>query len=387
VFLVVTMLLRPAPVAAQPQAPPKSPAELAQRVADLVKAEMERQEIPGLSLAVAKDGQLVLAKGFGLANVELSVAATSQTVYQIQSMTKSFTATGIIMLVEQDKVRLDDHVGKYLGAASERWKNITVRHLLTHTSGIKDFINEPTASLRLDVTEEEVLKAALRRPLDFQPGEKYAYSNTNYHLLAMIIHKVTGQTYGAFLRERIFDPLGMNDTRVVSLSEIIPHRAAGYRRERGVLRNGDFIAPTILGYGGGGLRSTVLDLVKWDAALYTERLLKKSSLDQMWTPATLNGGKPSGYGFGWGIGMVRGRRCLSHTGANVTGFGSAICRFVDDRVTVIVLTNCNPVDSFGIAQRVARFYLPSPFPFPIRPKPPGPGEKTDKAREKEKPSK
>jgi D-alanyl-D-alanine carboxypeptidase len=372
-------MLRPGTLVAQPLAPEKSPAELAERVGELVKAEMERQEIPGLSLAVAKEGHLVLAKGFGLANVELGVPATPQTVYQIQSMTKSFTATGIMMLVEQDKVRLDDHVGKYLAVPPERWKYITVRHLLTHTSGIKDFINEPTASLRLDVTEEEVLKAALRRPPDFQPGEKYAYSNTNYHLLAMIIHKVTGHPYGVLLRERIFDPLAMNDTRVISLSEIIPHRAAGYRRERGVLRNGEFIAPTILGYGGGGLRSTVLDLVKWDAVLYTERLLKKSSLDEMWTPAKLNGGKPSGYGFGWGIAVIRGRRCLSHTGANVTGFGSAICRFVDDRLTVIVLTNCNPVNSFEIAQRIARLYLPGPFPFPARPKPVE-GKATEKER-------
>ena len=341
----------------------------ADRVEELVRREMERQGIPGLSLAVVRDGQVVLASGFGLADVERNVRATAETVYQIQSLTKSFTATGIMMLVEQGHVGLDDKIGQHLSVPTDRWKNITVRHLLTHTSGIKDFINDPTASLRLDVTEDEVLKAAARRPLSFQPGEQYAYSNTNYHLLAMIVRKVTGKSYGEFLRERIFAPLAMDQTRVISLSDIIPNRAAGYRRERGSLRNGEFVAPTILGYGGGGLRSTVLDLAKWDAALYTEKLLKQSSLEQMWTRAKLNSGKPTGYGFGWGIGEVRGHRCLSHTGSHATGFATAICRFVDDKVTVIALTNCNGASPSGIAQRIARLYVPG-----LGPLGPGPPE-------------
>jgi CubicO group peptidase (beta-lactamase class C family) len=339
-----------------------------QRVDEMVKWEMERQGIPGLSLAVVRDGKVVLAKGYGLANVELGVAATPETVYQLQSLSKSFTATGIMMLVEQGKVGLDDRVGKHLEVPTDRWKNITVRHLLSHTSGIKDFINEPAASLRLDATEEEVLRAAARRPLNFEPGEKYAYSNTNYHLLAMVIRKVTGKPYGEFLRERIFDPLGMGQTRVISLAEIIPNRAAGYRRERGSLRNGEYVAPTILGYGGGGLRSTVLDLAKWDAALYTEKLLKQSTLQQMWAPAKLNSGKPAAYGFGWGIGTIRGHRCLSHTGAHVTGFATALCRFVDDKLTVIVLSNLSTANAAGIAQRIARLYIPGLGPF--GPKPP-----------------
>jgi len=366
-FFLAAAMLGPATAAAQAVPPAKSPDPQAERVEELVKWEMERQGIPGLSLAVVRDGQVVLAQGYGLANVELGVAATPQTVYQLQSLTKSFTATGIMMLVEEGKVGLDDKIGKHLAVPTDRWKNITVRHLLTHTSGIKDFINEPTVSLRLDVAEEEVLKAAARRPLNFEPGEKYAYSNTNYHLLAMIVHKATGKSYGEFLRERIFDPLGMDQTRVVSLSEIIPNRAAGYRRERGAMRNGEFVAPTILGYGGGGLRSTVLDLAKWDAALYTEKLLKRSSLEQMWTPAKLNSGKPTAYGFGWGIGTIRGHRCLSHTGAHVTGFATAISRFVDDKLTVIVLANCNGANPAGIAQRIARLYIPGLAPFEPKP--------------------
>ncbi|MFI5380330.1 MAG: serine hydrolase domain-containing protein [Tepidisphaerales bacterium] len=322
-----------------------------------IQSEMQRQHIPGLSLVVVRDGHIVRAKGYGLANVELNVPATPETVYQIQSVTKQFTATAIMMLVEEGKIALDEKVGTYLAGAPEKWDKITVRHLLTHTSGIKDFINEPTASLRLDVSEEEVFKATAPRPLNFAPGERYAYSNTNYHLLAMMIRKITGKSFGDFLQQRIFEPLGMSQTRIISLTEIIPNRAAGYLWQNGALRNGEFVAPTILGYGGGGIRSTVLDMAKWDAALYTEKLLKKSSLEQMWTPMKFNDGKPSGYGFGWGVSAVRGHKLLSHTGSHATGFSSVISRFVDDKLTVIVLANRGGADATRIATRVAGFYV------------------------------
>src|SRR3954447_26657248 len=165
-----------------------------------VRAEMDRLHIPGLALAVVKDGDVVYQQSYGLANVELKVPVTGDTVFQIQSITKTFTAAAVMMLVEEGKVALDDPVGKYLDGTPESWKPITLRHLLSHTSGIKDFINEPTASLRIDVSEEDVFKATAPRPLNFTPGEKYAYSNTNYHLLAMILRKVTGKYYGDVLK-------------------------------------------------------------------------------------------------------------------------------------------------------------------------------------------
>jgi len=330
----------------------------ADQIDEYIQSEMQRQHIPGLSLAVVKAGQVVKAGAYGLANVELNVPATTETVYQIQSVTKQFTATAIMMLVEEGKVKLDAKVGEYLSGTPESWKDITVRNLLTHTSGIKDFINEPTANLRLDVTEEEVLRATAQRPLNFAPGEKYAYSNTNYHLLAMIIRKITGLGYGEYLRQRIFGPLGMAHTKLVNLSEITPGRASGYLWQNDMLRNGVFIAPSILAYGGGGIRSTVLDMAKWDAALYTEKLLKRSSLEQTWRGTKLNNGKVSGYGFGWGVGEVNGHRLLSHTGSNSTGFSSVISRFVDDKVTVIMLSNRGGADLTPMATKVAGFYIP-----------------------------
>jgi D-alanyl-D-alanine carboxypeptidase len=369
ILISVLTLGADAPSAEKTPAPPQTndPAQQVAQVDTLIQQALKKQRIPGLSLAVVKDGHLVLAKGYGLANVELHVPATPETVYQMQSITKSFTASGIMLLAEEGQLGLDDKVSQHLDGTPESWKVITVRHLLTHTSGIKDFINEATASLRLDASEEDVLKATVTRPLNFPPGEQHAYSNTNYHLLAMIIHKLTGKSYGDFLRERIFDPLGMTDTRVISLSEIIPNRAAGYLLAKDGWRNGEFIAPSILGYGGGGLRSTVLDMAKWDAALDTERVLKRATLEQMWTPAKLNNGQAAVYGFGWGLRQVRGHRCVSHTGGHVTGFATIISRFVDDRLTVIMFSNGRHAQVGRLAEQVAGVYVPSLAPPVHRP--------------------
>jgi len=349
-------------IAAGAERPPADAAQQVSRVDEVIRQVMEKKTIPGLSLAVVRGGQLVMAIGYGMANLEWQAPATAETVWQIQSMTKSFTATGIMLLVEDGKLKVDDKVSAYLDGTPEKWKNITIRHLLTHTSGIEDFINQPTASLRLDVTEEEVLKATAPRPLNFQPGERYAYSNTNYHLLAMIIRKVTGKAYGDFLRERIFEPLGMRDTRVNNLSEIVPRRAAGYKLGPDGWRNGEIIAPTVLAYGGGGLLSTVLDLVKWDAALDTEKILKKATLEQMWTPATLNNGKATTYGFGWSVETIAGHRCISHGGAHVTGFLSFFARYPNDRLTVIVCVNCMGLGIERLARRVAGVFVPALTP-------------------------
>ena len=336
------------------------PATRADEVDDYVRGQMKKQHIPGLSLAVVTNGQITKAAGYGLANVELNVAAAPSTIYQIQSITKTFTATAIMLLVNEGKLSVDDNINKHLSGLPACWSEITVRHLLTHTSGIKDFINEPTIDLRKDLNPQDVIKSLADLPLNFAPGEKYAYSNTGYHLLGMIIHKLTGKLWGDFLKERVFEPLGMDNTRVVSLSEVITNRAAGYVWEDGRLQNGHLLAPTILAYAGGGLRSTVLDLAKWDAALCSDRILKQSTLNQMWTAAKFNNGSNSVYGFGWVIGQFRGHRLVSHTGSHMTGFKTVLMRFVDDKLTVIVLTNQREADQTEIARGVAAIYLRDP---------------------------
>lgn len=331
----------------------------AEPVDDYVQEQMQKQHIPGLTLAVVKDGVLEKASAYGLANVELNVPTRTDTIFQIQSITKTFTASAIMLLVEEGKLSLADKISEHLSGLPESWKDVTVRHLLTHTSGIKDFINEPVMDLRLDILPGDVIRALHEKPLNFQPGEKYAYCNTGYHLLAMIIREITGQYWGEFLQDRVFDPLGMNDTRVISHAEIITNRASGYLWERDRLQNGRYIAATVLGYAGGGLRSTVLDLAKWDAALCSDKILKPATLEQMWTRAELNDGSKAGYGFGWGIGTHQGRRLISHTGSHMTGFKSAMARFVDDKVTVIVFTNQRGADQMAIATGVAAHYIPA----------------------------
>jgi len=339
-----------------------SPIAHADEVDDYLNAEIRRRHIQGLSLAVIKDGKVEKLAGYGQANVELNVPVTPTTVFQIQSITKTFTSTAILMLVEEGKINLDDPISKHLEGTPETWKEIKIHHLLSHTSGIKDFINEPTASLREEITEEQVLKATAPRALDFQPGEKYAYSNTNYHLLAMIIRKHTGKSYGQFLKERIFEPLGMSDTRIMSWSDIIPNRASGYQWRANGLHNGDFVAGSILAYGGGGILSTAADMAKWATALDNEKLLKKATIEKAWAVTKLNNGATSGYGLGWGISTINGHRTLGHSGAHMTGFTSAIIKYRDDNFAIVILTNAGGANPTRIAQHVAGMFIPALMP-------------------------
>jgi len=269
--------------------------------------------------------------------------------------------------VDEGKLSLDDPIGKYLEGTRDSWKDVTIRHLLNHTSGIKDFINEPTASLRLDVTEEEVLRATADRPLNFRPGERWAYSNTNYHLLAMLIRKLTGKWYGDFLRERIFLPLGMADTRPVSLSEIIPNRASGYFWTGSGFRKGDFIAESILSYGGGGILSTAPDMALWAQAMMSGKLLKSEVIAQAWTPARLKDGEVAGYGLGWSIGRVEGHREVNHSGGHATGFTSFLAVYPEDRLAVVLLLNRGAANPGRIGRRVAGIYIPELGPRSEKP--------------------
>lgn len=329
------------------------------KIDQVVTEEMRTQKIPGVSVAVVREGKVVFSKGYGLANVEIGVKATDKTVYQIQSVTKQFTASAILMLVQEGKIGLDDPVSKYLDNTPESWKEVTIRHLLTHTSGIKDFINEPTQSLKLDVTEQEVFDATAKRELNFKTGDRYQYSNTNYHLLAMVIRKITGKSYGDMLTERIFKPLKMKDTQILSLSGIVDRRAAGYLMSDRKLRNGEYVSQTVLSYAGGGVMSTVLDMAKWDAALDGNAILTEASKKEMWSPMKLNQGVDSPYGFGWALGTLNGHREYAHSGGHVTGFTTFYAKYPDDKLTVLVFTNSGWGNPGKIAREIAAAYAPA----------------------------
>ncbi len=328
----------------------------ADAVSQLVRAEMQRQHIPGLTLLVSKNGKPVRTEGYGLSNVELNVAAKPESIFQSGSVGKQFTATAVMMLVEAGKVGLEDPLTKYFPGAPASWKQVTVRELLSHTAGFTDYPKD--FDLRKDYTEEQLLKIVEAIPLAYPPGTSWSYSNLGFLTLGILIHKVTGEFYGDFLQHRIFQPLGMSTTRVISEADIVPNRSAGYRLVKGQLKNQEWVSPSLNTTADGALYFSILDLAKWDAALYTEKLLKRSSLAQMWTVAPLRDGKPNSghYGFAWFIETDHGHKVIEHGGA-WQGFETQISRYVDDGLTVVVLTNLEGAKPGVIAHGVANLYL------------------------------
>jgi CubicO group peptidase (beta-lactamase class C family) len=324
-----------------------------------VRAEMQRQQIPGLALLVSRGGRAVLTQGYGMANVELKVPVTPQTVFQSGSVGKQFTATAVMMLAERGKIGLDEPLTKYFPKGPGWWKQVTVRELLSHTAGFTDY--PPDFDFRKDYTEDDLLKIVEAIPAAYTPGTDWAYSNLGYLTLGILIHRVSGQFYGDFLQENVFKPLGMASTRIINEADIIPNRASGYRLIDGRLKNQEWVAPLVNTTADGSLYFSVLDLARWDAALYTDKLLSSASLKQMWTVASLANGKPNKghYGFGWFMETRNGHRVVEHEG-QWQGFETQISRYVDDRLTVVVLTNLGSAEPRRIADAVAAIYLAQP---------------------------
>jgi D-alanyl-D-alanine carboxypeptidase len=331
----------------------------AQDIDDFVKTWIAGQHVPGVSIAVIKDGAVIKAEGYGLADVEHGIPARPDTVFKIGSVSKQFIATGIMLLVQDGKVALGDKAGKYLEGTPAAWQPITLRHLLTHTSGlVREAPGFDPQKVQPDI---DVIKSAYPVPLRFVTGEKYEYSNLGYFVLAEIIHRVSGKAWGDFLGERVFTPLGMTATRVTTLAEIVPKRARGYAWKAGKLQNEDdwpAIRPS------GAFLSTVLDLAKWEAALLGDRILKGPSKTEMWTRVTLNDGRTFPYGFGWqlddwpadsrvptGVPMVR-------HGGSMNGFRAGYTRWPSRGLTVIVLTNLTDAPHEGLAAGLAIRYVP-----------------------------
>ena len=329
------------------------------RAGDFVNGYLKKKQVPGCAIMVRQNGKVVLSSGYGLANLEHGVRVTPQTVFQSGSMGKQFTAMAVMMLVEEQKLSLEDLISKHL-AVPTSWSSITVRHLLTHTSGLGDYPED--FSLQKDYTEDELLKMITAQPLAFAAGEKWSYSNLGYVTLGILIRKVSGEFYGDFLQKGVFGPLGMTHTRIISEADIIPNRAAGYVLKDGVLRNQKWVSPALNTTADGSLYFTIEDIAKWDEALAAEKLLSHAGYEQMWTPVKLNDGSNAPYGFGWQIGKTNsGRRLLEHGGA-WQGFVSYIGRYPDDRLTVVVFCNRAAASAGYIAKRVAGFYLPELAP-------------------------
>ena len=332
---------------------------VADRVSDFVNGYLKKNQIPGCAVMVRHNGKVVLCQGYGVANIEHGVRVTPQTVFQSGSIGKQFTAMAIMMLIEEKKLALEDPISKYLDVP-ENWSAIRVRHLLTHTSGLGDY--PESFSLQRDYTEDELLKMITAQPLAFAPGEKWSYSNLGYVTLGILIHKVTGEFWGAFLQQRVSAPLGMKHTSIISEADIIPNRAAGYVLKNGALKNQQWVSPTVNNTADGSLYFTVEDVAKWDEALDTRKLVSRASYEQMWTPVKLNNGTSAAYGFGWRIAKTdSGHVVLEHGGA-WQGFASYIVRYPDDRLTVAVLCNRAGASASYIARHIAGLYVPSVAP-------------------------
>ncbi len=339
--------------------------EIVARIDGYVRAEMTRQRIPGLSLAVAHEGRLVVARGYGFANLEHQVPATDRTIYQSGSVGKQFTAAAVMLLVEDGRLSLDDRLSTFFENSPESWKAITVRHLLTHTSGIANY-TAGTIDYRRDYAYPELVELAARLPQDFAPGESWSYSNTGYLLLGLVIEKASGQFYGDLLRDRVFRPLGMDTARVISEAELVTNRAAGYEMVKGEWRNQAWVSPSLNTTADGALYLTVRDLASWDAALTARRLLEPSSYEAMWTPVRLNNGRTEPYGFGWRLGSVNGHDTVSHSGA-WQGFLARIARYERDRLSVMILVNTSLANLERIEQGVASLFVPDLAPRDIKP--------------------
>lgn len=329
------------------------------RAGDFVNDYLKRKQIPGCAVMVRRDGKVVRLAGYGLANLEHGVRVTPQTVFQSGSIGKQFTAMAVMMLIEQGKLSLDDPISKHL-AVPPTWSGITMRHLLTHTAGIGDYPED--FSLQKNYTEDEMLKIITALPLGFAPGEKWNYSSLGYVTLGILIHKLSGEFYGDLLQKRVFGPLGMKNTRVISEPDIISNRAAGYILKDGVLKNQEWVAPTVNTTADGSLYFSLEDVAKWDEALEAKKLVSPAGFEQMWTPVKLNNGSSAPYGFGWGIRKTdSGRRILEHGGA-WQGFATYIARYPDDHLTVAILSNRAGVAAGYIAKKVAGFYIPELAP-------------------------
>ncbi|HEY9434978.1 MAG TPA: serine hydrolase [Blastocatellia bacterium] len=326
---------------------------------EYIQVEMKKRSIPGLALVVIKNGEVVKLQGYGIANLEHDVSVIPETVFELASLTKQFTATAIMRLVEKGKVKLEDPIIQYLPGSPSKWNGITIRHLLTHTGGMaahgRGLASLPDKTFYLTA---ESFKSATEDPMSFKPGERHQYSDVGYFLLGMIIEKASGQRYKDFLADQFFTPLGMTSTSVLNHFTILKHRAAGYTFLNGRLVNIRRVVQDELpsDY---GVISTVRDLAKWEIALASGKVLNESNLTAMWTPAKLNDGTSYPYGFGWELENVRGHRVITHTGMT----GTEYTRFPDDKLTVIVLTNLgyriggDEVNSWGLTQDIAIRYL------------------------------
>lgn len=339
-------------------------------IAAYLKSEMKAEHIPGLSYAVVENGKIIAEGAYGFSNIELQSPVNIHTRFAIASISKTFTATAIMLLAQQGKLSLEDPINKYLDSLPETWKNITIRHLLSHTSGIRDNEADFPAYPIVDVdykkeyTNAEIIRKAIDAPLNFKPGERWAYCNTGFQFLGFIIEKISGEKLPEFMKENIFAPLDMNETSYFNVSTIIPNRATGYTIDDDdpshTLKNGHYMGTFFCSMGDCGIITTAGDMAKWSLALDSGKIVGKKCFEQMWTPSKLLSGIDvnffgSSYGLGWKISDYRGYNVIGHDGSLWNGYTSSFIHFSDLHLTVIVLDNQYSANPDNISYAIAGF--------------------------------
>ncbi|MFT3945399.1 MAG: serine hydrolase domain-containing protein [Agriterribacter sp.] len=321
----------------------------------IVKELMEKQKIVGLSLAVIKNGQTVTNKGYGLANVELNVAVGSETVIRLGSVSKQFFTTAIMKLMEEGKLHIEDSVHKFFPDAPDTWRAITIKNLMSHTSGLQ---REGPAYDNFNIQPDiNIIKSGYNLPLVFKTGEKYQYCNLAYFMLAEIIKQVSGMPWQDYINEKLFIPAGMNNTYLTDFYRIIPNRAGGYMHYHDSLVNA---SPMLAVRPSGGFLSTSSDMIKWEKVLQEKKIiLKKDNWEKLWQPFIKTSDKADSkeyYGFGWVIDEYKGHKVIVHGGANI-GFRSVYARFVNDGLSIIILTNTDEANPRAIANALVDYYF------------------------------
>ena len=340
-FIVLTLFLAPLNTHAQQD-----------NIDSFITTQMKQQGIIGLSVGIIKEGKIIKAKGYGLANIETNSPASEKTVYKMASVSKQFIATAIMQLVQEGKLKVTDPVSKFIKNAPAKWRSITIRHLLNHTSGVA--VEPPGFDGMKPQADSIYIKSAFKDSLAYPTGSKFEYSNFGYFILADIIRIVSHLSFPEYMKKYIFEEAGLTNTRTTSLEAIIPERAAGY------LRKG---ADTILNAPNypalrpsGAFLSNINDLLKWEMVMQQNKLLTQKSWSQMWTdtiktPLTMDN-ETICYGYGWMTNKVNGKQFVHHAGS-LPGFKSVYFRYIEDKTAIIILTNANDCDTYGLAFGVA----------------------------------
>jgi CubicO group peptidase (beta-lactamase class C family)/imidazolonepropionase-like amidohydrolase/Tol biopolymer transport system component len=323
----------------------------------LVRATMTEARIPGLGLAVVRKGEVLMARGYGLANLETGTAVTPETMFQSGSLGKQFTSAGVMALVEDGRIDLEASVRRYLPESPESWEPIRIRHLLTHSSGIPDYTSDEF-DYRQDYTEHDMVRMAGELPLEFQAGARWNYSNTGYVMLGIIMTRVAGKPYYDFLRERIFDPAGMPTIRVNTEARIVPNRAQGYIPVDGGWEHAAWVSPVLNTTADGSMLMSIQDMVAWNETVRTRRVLRPESWDRILAPMTLNSGRTYPYGFGWAMAEAGGQVVHEH-GGSWQGFITQFTRYTGDDLAVVVLSNARTGAPPGLATGIAALYNPA----------------------------